>query len=136
MIESSHGLFTCCIAHPCDSPPDDFCALGAPRAGSAGWIACLLIAWLAFGLTSQVLWVSQVKGLLLSVYVLAVIWPALFLYNVVNQVGGVQAIAKGLEEALCDRGILLIIMAWAFSGMLEGLAGFGIPHRHRRPDAG
>jgi len=70
---------------------------------------------------------SQVKGILLSVFVLWVIWPALFLFNVVDQAGGIQAISKVLENLISDRGILLIVVAWAFSGMFEGLAGFGLP---------
>jgi lactate permease len=97
------------------------------RAGLAGLLTGVLIAALAFGLTPQVLWVSQLKGVLLALYVLIIIWPALLLFNVVNQIGGIRAIAQGLERAMGDRGVLLIVMAWAFSGALEGVAGFGLP---------
>ncbi len=100
---------------------------GGQRAGPVGLLAGVAIAAVAFGLTPQILWVSQAKGLLLSLYVLAVLWPALLLYNVVNQAGGIRAIALGLERAIADRGVLLIVLAWAFSGLLEGLAGFGLP---------
>ena len=100
---------------------------GGHIAGPAGWLAGLLVAAFVFGLNLDVLWVSQLKGLFLSLYVLAVLWPALFLYNVVDQIGGIRAIARALEQAIPDRGILLVILAWAFSGMLEGLAGFGLP---------
>jgi lactate permease len=82
---------------------------GGQRAGVAGWVASVLVAALAFGLTPQVLWVSQLKGILLSLFVLAIIWPALLLYNVVNQVGGIHTIAQGLERVIGERGILLII---------------------------
>lgn len=97
------------------------------RAGPVGWIVGIAVAWLAFGLTPQVAWVSQAKGLLLSLYVLAIIWPALALYHLVNLAGGITAIAAGLESAIGDRGLLLITLAWAFSAVLEGLAGFGLP---------
>ncbi|HEY3341553.1 MAG TPA: L-lactate permease, partial [Anaerolineae bacterium] len=100
---------------------------GGQRAGPAGWLAGIVVAVVAFGLTPQVLWVSQVKGALLALYVLAVLWPALLLYNVVNQVGGIRAIALALEQTITDRPLLLIVLAWAFSGVLEGLAGFGLP---------
>jgi lactate permease len=100
---------------------------GGQRAGPLGWLVGILIAALAFGLTPQVWWVSQARGLLLAVYVLAVLWPALFLYHIVNQFGGVQAIAQGLHRTIKERGLLLVILAWAFSGLLEGLAGFGLP---------
>jgi lactate permease len=100
---------------------------GGQRAGIGGWLVGMVVASLAFGLTPQVVWVSQLKGLLLSLYVLIIIWPALLLYNVVNQVGGIRSITSGLESAIGDRGVLLIVVAWAFSGALEGVAGFGLP---------
>jgi lactate permease len=100
---------------------------GGQRAGPVGWLAGIVIAGFAFGLTPQVLWVSQARGLLLSLYVLAVLWPALLLYHVVNQAGGIRAIALTLEHLIADRPLLLLVVAWAFSGLLEGLAGFGLP---------
>ncbi len=100
---------------------------GGQHAGPAGLLAGLLVAAAAFGLTPDILWVSQLKGLFLSLSVLAVLWPALLLYNVVSQVGGIDAVAQALERAIGDRGLLLVILAWAFAGMLEGLAGFGLP---------
>ncbi len=101
--------------------------VGGQVAGPIGLASGLLVAVQAFGLTRDVLVVSQVKGLLLSLFVLAVFLPALFLYNIVNQAKGIQSIALALENMIQDRGILLIVIAWAFSGMLEGLAGFGLP---------
>ena len=100
---------------------------GGQRAGPAGWLAGGLIALLAFGLNWQVLWVSQLKGLFLSLFVLAILWPALFLYHVVDGAGGIRATAQALEGSAGERGLLLILLAWAFSGLLEGLAGFGLP---------
>lgn len=99
---------------------------GVQKAGPAAWLAAVAAA-LAFGLTPMVWWVSQVRGLLLSLYVLAVLWPALLLYNVIDRSGGIRALAEGLERIVGDRGLLLVLLAWAFSGLLEGLAGFGLP---------
>ncbi|NPV87689.1 MAG: L-lactate permease [Anaerolineae bacterium] len=97
------------------------------RAGPVSWLVCLAVAGLAFGLTPQVWWVSQVKGLLLSVYLLIVLWTSLLLYNLVQQAGGIEALAQMLERSLGDRSLLLVLIAWAFSGILEGLAGLGLP---------
>jgi lactate permease len=100
---------------------------GAHKAGPAAWLFSVIIALLAFGLTPGVFWVSQVRGLLLALYVLAVLWPALLLYNIVDRAGGIRAMASGLESTIGDRGLLLVLLAWAFSSLLEGLAGFGLP---------
>ncbi len=101
--------------------------IGGQCAGPIGLVIGIVISIQAFGLTLNVLWVSQVKGLILSSFVIAVFLPALFLYNIVNQANGIQAVAQTLERLITDRGTLLIVVAWAFSGMLEGLAGFGLP---------
>ena len=101
--------------------------LGSYLAGLAGWLAGLLIAALAFGLNWQVLWISQVKGLLLAANVLYILWTALFLYHLADQAGGVRAIAQALQRLIPDTGWLIIILAWMFTGMLENIAGFGLP---------
>ncbi|HTX78781.1 MAG TPA: L-lactate permease, partial [Longilinea sp.] len=58
---------------------------GSAQAGLAGWCCELLVAALAFGLDWPVFWVSQVKGLLLTLNVLIILWPATFLYSMVDQ---------------------------------------------------
>ncbi len=100
---------------------------GGQRAAPVGWLAGVLVAAGFFGLTPQVFWVSQAKGFLLSMYVLIVMWPALMLYYTVNEAGGIHGIARGLEKFIGDRGLMLVTMAWLFSGLLEAMAGFGLP---------
>ncbi len=97
------------------------------RAGAASFAVALLVAWLEFGLTPSILVISQLRGVLLSLYVMAVIWPALLFFNLINGIKGIDALANGLEMAVGNRGLLLVVIAWVFSGMLEGIAGFGIP---------
>jgi lactate permease len=100
---------------------------GSHQAGFAGWLAGIAIAFLAFGLNLSVLWVSQVKGLLLTLNVLVVLWPALLLYHIVDNAGGVRAIANALQEMIPEPGWLLLVLAWMLSPLVENLAGFGIP---------
>jgi lactate permease len=97
------------------------------RAGITSWLAALLVAALFFGLTPRVFLVSQLKGLIFSLYVLAVLWPALLLYNLNVQVGGIRALTTWLSELLPDRSLLIVLLAWPFCSILEGVAGFGLP---------
>jgi lactate permease len=100
---------------------------GVQKAGPLGWLIGLVISIFAFGMTWDVWWVSQFKGLLLSINVLVVLWAALFLYNMVDQIGGIKAIATTLSQGIKDRGLLLLVLAWAFTAVIEGLAGYGLP---------
>ncbi|KAF0110865.1 MAG: L-lactate permease [Chloroflexi bacterium] len=100
---------------------------GSHQAGLAGWLAGLIVAFLAFGLNWQALWVSQVKSLMITLNVLMILWPALFLYHLVDQVGGIRAIAIALQGVIPDKGWLLIVQAWMLTGVIENLAGFGLP---------
>ena len=99
----------------------------SPLAGAAGWVCGLVVAFLAFGLNGQVLWVSQVKGLLLTLNVVFTLWPGIFIYHLVDQLGGIRAISAALEGMVHERGWLLVLQAWMLSAIIESLAGFGLP---------
>lgn len=104
-----------------------FFRLGGQVAGPVGFFTGLAVAWLSFGMTPELFWVSQQKGFLLSLFVVAIFFPALMLYNTVNEARGIQSIIYALECLITDRSILLVTTAWAFSGLMEGVAGFGLP---------
>ncbi|HPH98159.1 MAG TPA: L-lactate permease [Anaerolineaceae bacterium] len=97
------------------------------RAGLGGWAGGVIIALIFFGLNWDTFWVSQLKGLYLSFVVLLILWPALWLYNLVDESGGIRLMASGLSQFIKEKPLLLLALAWSFSGLLEGLAGFGIP---------
>lgn len=96
-------------------------------AGTVGWLAGLIVALFAFGLNWSVFWVSQVKGLILSTYVLAVMWPALFLFHWHDVSGGTRAVLDAIQRRLPEPGYCALVLAWALSASFEGLAGFGLP---------
>jgi len=100
---------------------------GAHKAGAAGWLAAVVAGGLSFGLTFEVFWISQVKGLLLSIYVLLIMWPALFLFHWLNRLGAIEAVTRMLQRAVPEPGLFAIALAWCLSGAFEGIAGFGLP---------
>ncbi len=97
------------------------------RAGIVSWLVTSILAVVFFGLTMEVLVGSQLKGLIFSIYVLGVLWPALMLYHLNNEVGGIKALTTWLGGQVTDRAFLNILIAWTFTGILEGIAGFGLP---------
>ncbi len=97
------------------------------RAGSVGWLVALVVGLTLFGAHPSLIFYSQIKGLLLSINVLYIIWSALILYHVVNETGAIRAIGTGIERFSADKSIQILIFGWIFSSFLQGVAGYGVP---------
>jgi lactate permease len=97
------------------------------RAGAAGWFVSLIMATLFFGAHPVLIAHSQMKGVLLSLNVLYIIWAALFLYHVVNETGAIRAIGIGIQRFSGDKSIQILIFGWIFASFLQGVAGYGVP---------
>jgi lactate permease len=97
------------------------------RAGAAAWLTALVVGLALFGAHAELLAYSQMKGVLLSLNVLYIIWTALLLYNVVNETGAIRAIGIGIQRFSGDKSIQLLIFGWIFSSFLQGVAGYGVP---------
>jgi lactate permease len=100
---------------------------GGSKAGPVGWVVAILVAWLFFGAGPEVLLYSQLRGILLTLYVLYIIWMALVLYRVVDEAGAIRVIGQGIVRLTAEPTMQLLLLAWAFSAFLQGVAGFGVP---------
>ncbi|MBL7183420.1 MAG: L-lactate permease [Anaerolineae bacterium] len=100
---------------------------GGSKAGPVGWLTAIIVSLAFFGATPALLAYSQLKVLLLTTYVLYIIWMALVLYNVVNEAGAIAVIGQAISRLTGDRVMQLLILSWVFSAFLQGVAGFGVP---------
>ncbi len=100
---------------------------GGARAGAVGWTAALLVAALHFGAGWQLLAYAQLKGLLLTGFVLYIIWAALVLYRVTDEAGALTTIGARLPHLTPDRGLQALLLGWVFGAFLQGVSGFGVP---------
>ncbi len=100
---------------------------GGSKAGPVGWLVALVVGMAFFGATPELLFYSQLKGVLLTLYVLYIVWMALVLYNVVNEAGAITVIGQGISRLTGDKTLQLLILSWAFSSFLQGVGGFGVP---------
>ena len=100
---------------------------GGARAGAVGWTMALAIAVVRFGADARVLGYAQLKGLLLTLFVLYIIWGALLFYRVTDEAGAVDAIGRALLRLTPDLGMQALLVGWAFSTFLQGVGGFGVP---------
>jgi lactate permease len=100
---------------------------GGARAGAVGWAVALVVAAGRFGAGARVLAYAQLKGLLLTLFVLYIIWGALLFYRTTDEAGAVAAIGAGLPRLTPDRGMQALLLGWVFSTFLQGVGGFGVP---------
>ncbi|MFO7743471.1 MAG: L-lactate permease [Anaerolineae bacterium] len=100
---------------------------GGARAGAVGWGVALVVAGLRFGAGVRVLGYAQIKGLLLMLFVLYIIWGALLFYRVADEAGAVDGIGEGLSRLTPDRGMQALLLGWVFTTFLQGIGGFGVP---------
>jgi lactate permease len=99
----------------------------APEAGALGMLFTLVIAALAFQAPFQDLAVASAKGAWDSVYILYVIWPALFLYLIGKNSGAFDALGRDIVHFSRNELFLVLGFGWVFASFFQGIAGFGTP---------
>jgi lactate permease len=100
---------------------------GGVKAGPVGCLVAMVVAAVHFGASGELLGYAHLKGALLTLYVLYIIWMALLFYYTVNEAGAVEAIGAGLPRLTADRALQALLLGWVFSAFLQGASGFGVP---------
>lgn len=99
----------------------------ASKAGGLSVIVAMIGAILFFGMDFYGLSVAISKGLSLAIYVLLIIWAAIFLYHMVDEFGAIDVINKNIVLFIKNPFVQFLLLAWLFSSVLQGISGFGVP---------
>jgi lactate permease len=108
----------------------------AARAGIAGAFMALLLALGFFGYGQTVyaeigvLRALAGVGLEASFTTVTILWiigPALCIYNLQKNTGGMEVLCDSLGSLSSDRRLTALLVAWFFALFMEGAAGFGTP---------
>ena len=67
------------------------------------------------------------KGAFSALNILIVIWPAVFLYEMLNHAGIFQVIKQMIQKKTKDQLVLVLLICWLFASFLQGITGFGVP---------
>ncbi len=70
---------------------------------------------------------ASLKGLIVAVRLLYIIFGAILLLNTLRESGALRVIRQGFTDISPDRRVQVIIIAWLFGSFIEGSAGFGTP---------
>lgn len=68
---------------------------------------------------------AAIWGVFKSLDIILIIAGAVFLLNILKKSGALQSIKRTFSNISNDRRIQIIVIAWLFSGFVEGASGFG-----------
>lgn len=99
----------------------------AGKAGAIALAAAVAVCMFTFRPGLVGLSISMAKGFGLAMFVIFIIWGAMFLYNLVKEIGALQVINNNISVIVEDRFLQFILLSWIFASFLQGIAGFGVP---------
>ena len=98
------------------------------RSGIICWVLTAAIIYFVFGGGTDVIAAGTVKGMWSTLFVLFIIWSAMYMYNLVNITGAFEVIAAKFTEMTNGNKILqILILGWCFPTFVQGVCGFGVP---------
>lgn len=100
---------------------------GAPKSGAVSWFTAVIIGLFVFGGDPRLLALANSKGMAMSLYVLLIIWGAVFLYNLVEKIGAIKVIGDTMIKITEEKLLQCLLMSWCFASFMQGIAGFGVP---------
>src|ERR1700733_2709092 len=99
------------------------------QAALAGLILGVVIAIAVWGLPAQITFAAAANGAVFALWpVMWIVINALFVYNIAVSSGRFDAFRAWIIKHLPnDRRVVLLVIAFCFGALLEGIAGFGTP---------
>jgi lactate permease len=99
------------------------------QAALAGLIVGLIVAIAVWGLPAPIAFAAASNGAVFALWpVMWIVITALFVYNIAVSSGRFDAFRAWIIKHLPnDRRVVLIVIAFCFGALLEGIAGFGTP---------
>ena len=99
----------------------------ASKAMPLSLVTCAGLALFVWKVPTWQVLAFSVKGSLMAVELLYIVFGAILLLNTLKQSGAINVIRNGFQNVSADRRVQAIIVAWLFGSFIEGAAGFGTP---------
>lgn len=87
--------------------------------------AAAIAGWTIWEMNTAEIFAFTIRGIFTSLDIIFIIFGAILLLNVLRSSGAVATINRTFSGISNDRRIQLIVIAWLFSGFVEGASGFG-----------
>lgn len=97
-------------------------------AGLTTVLIAVVISIVAYGMPTQMAVISTLYGALVGLWPIGwIVINAVFLYKITVKTGQFDIIRSSITSITDDRRLQVLLIAFSFSGFIEGAAGFGTP---------
>jgi glycolate permease/lactate permease len=98
------------------------------RAAMAAAGTAFVLAWLVWGMPLTVTIAAATHGMAFGLWPISwIVVSAVFFYNLSVESGDFDVIRRSLSRLTGDRRVQLLLVAFCFGALIEGIAGFGAP---------
>jgi lactate permease len=98
------------------------------RSAIAAAAAAFVLAWLVWGMPLPLTFAAMTQGMAFGLWPISwIVLSAVFFYNLSLASGDFDVIRRTLARATGDRRIQVVLVAFCFGALIEGIAGFGAP---------
>lgn len=98
------------------------------RAAIAGATTAFALAWLVWGMPLSLTVAAATHGMAYGLWPISwIVVSAVFFYNLSVESGDFDVIRRSLARLTGDRRIQVLLVAFCFGALIEGIAGFGAP---------
>jgi L-lactate permease len=98
------------------------------RAAIAAAATAFVLAWLVWGMPLSLTIAATTHGMAFGLWPISwIVVSAVFFYNLTVESGDFDVIRRSLSRLTGDRRIQLLLVAFCFGALIEGIAGFGAP---------
>ncbi len=98
------------------------------RAAVAAAATAFALAWLVWGMPFTLTLAATTHGMAYGLWPISwIVVSAVFFYNLSVESGDFDVIRRSLAHLTGDRRVQLLLVAFCFGALIEGIAGFGAP---------
>jgi lactate permease len=98
------------------------------KSAIAGASSAFLLAWLVWGMPFPLTVAAATHGMAYGLWPICwIVFSAVLFYNLSVESGDFDVIRRSLARLTTDRRVQVLLVAFCFGALIEGIAGFGAP---------
>jgi lactate permease len=98
------------------------------KSAIAGATSAFLLAWLLWGMPFSLTVAAATHGMAFGLWPICwIVFSSVMFYNLSVESGDFDVIRRSLSRLTNDRRVQVLLVAFCFGALIEGLAGFGAP---------